>query len=183
MIVNYTAIDEGVSSDLAKKIQLLFALTSTLKRDCQGKTDAFFLLESLDNRPRLCDDLYMNPFDELDSLLAHDDSCDAMNPYRPNCIHDDRYFDLRMLLCTDIDDHPAADADAESDIAPQLATLLDSIYALASDPMHETMRHRLSLLLLDHSLCPMHHTDYAICFDDRDDECASIRAYFPMHDT
>jgi hypothetical protein len=44
-------------------------------------------------------------------------------------------------------------------------------------------RHRLSMLALDFSLCPMHFCDYAICFDDDNDECATIRTYFPSHDT
>lgn len=41
----------------------------------------------------------------------------------------------------------------------------------------------LSLLRLDESLCPLHATDYAICFDDDDPTCAAIRACFPNHDT
>lgn len=36
---------------------------------------------------------------------------------------------------------------------------------------------------LDESLCPLHAIDYAICFDDDDDECALIRDIFPSHDT
>lgn len=35
-----------------------------------------------------------------------------------------------------------------------------------------------------HSLCPMHLIDWAICFDDADDECSAIRAIYPhSHDT
>lgn len=41
----------------------------------------------------------------------------------------------------------------------------------------------LSLMRLDESLCPMHCCDYAICFDDDDDDCALIRELFPNHDT
>lgn len=33
------------------------------------------------------------------------------------------------------------------------------------------------------SLCPLHLIDYAICFDDDDDECAAIRTIHPSHDT
>ena len=40
-----------------------------------------------------------------------------------------------------------------------------------------------SLLMLSLSLCPLHATDYAICFDDDNPECESIRACFPSHDT
>lgn len=43
--------------------------------------------------------------------------------------------------------------------------------------------HELSLMRLEYSLCPMHHCDYAACFDDDDPECATIRAFFPSHDT
>lgn len=38
-------------------------------------------------------------------------------------------------------------------------------------------------LLLSYSLCPLHECDYAICFDDDDPECASIRELHPEHDT
>lgn len=41
----------------------------------------------------------------------------------------------------------------------------------------------LSLLRYEHSLCPMHACDYAMCFDDDDDECAAIRVVLPSHDT
>lgn len=45
-------------------------------------------------------------------------------------------------------------------------------------------RDDLSHLLMQHSLCPMHFTDWAICFDDDDPECSQIRAIFPHgHDT
>jgi hypothetical protein len=127
---------------------------------------------------------HSNPFDELDALLAHDDSCpDQSDNYRADCIHDIRDRDIRNLLITDIDDHPTADEYCESDIAPQLASILDRAFRDATAQYHETARHRLSDLLLSYSLCPMHHTDYAICFDDENPECATIRAYFPSHDT
>jgi hypothetical protein len=77
------------------------------------------------------------------------------------------YHDFRALLI-DID----ADHD---DPSPYLSILRDCISAL--DP------HTLSLLRLDASLCPLHHCDYAICFDDDDTECATIRDLFPNHDT
>lgn len=44
-------------------------------------------------------------------------------------------------------------------------------------------RHALSDLALAESLCPLHLHDYAICFDDELDECATIRNLFPNHDT
>lgn len=39
-----------------------------------------------------------------------------------------------------------------------------------------------SAFLLSLSICPIHETDYAICFDDDDDECAQLRNAFPSHD-
>lgn len=53
--------------------------------------------------------------------------------------------------------------------------ILDAITSLDTDTR--------SLLMLALSLCPLHATDYAICFDDDDDECAALRACFPSHDT
>lgn len=44
-------------------------------------------------------------------------------------------------------------------------------------------RERLTQMLLDDSLCPLHRIDYAICFDDEDEECASIRTIHPDHDS
>lgn len=117
-----------------------------------------------------------NPITELNALLAHDASCDAANPYRPSCIHDDRDSDARMLLC-DIDSDPSF---FDSDIAPQIRDLINAAHDRADA---EYFRQSLTMLYLDYSLCPMHHCDYAACFDDDDDECATIREYFPDHDT
>ena len=63
------------------------------------------------------------------------------------------------------------------DIANELIALLD---AIRISPYH---MHELSLMRLEFSLCPLHHCDYAICFDDDDPECATIRTLFPNHDT
>jgi hypothetical protein len=41
-----------------------------------------------------------------------------------------------------------------------------------------------SMLYMEYSLCPIHHIDWAICFDDEPDDCAQVRAIFPhSHDT
>jgi hypothetical protein len=45
------------------------------------------------------------------------------------------------------------------------------------------MRELLTDTALDLSLCPLHLVDYAICFDDENPECASIRTIHPSHDT
>jgi hypothetical protein len=59
--------------------------------------------------------------------------------------------------------------------------LVSHAFALAETD--RTERHFLTELLLNLSLCPIHRCDYAICFDDENDECAVIRTYFPLHDT
>ncbi len=89
----------------------------------------------------------------------------------PEEMRDNRWIDARTLL---ID---PSDPDSESDATDALRAL---VATLEGDPFQ---RHDFSELLLDFSLCPMHRIDYAICFDDDDDECATIRAYFPDHDT
>jgi hypothetical protein len=87
------------------------------------------------------------------------------------CTHDDAAdFTLRQLLI-DID-YTDFDPDFDSEYR---SILRDCLIALDT--------HTLSLMRLDHSLCPMHHCDYAICFDDDDTDCANIRSLFPNHDT
>jgi hypothetical protein len=102
---------------------------------------------------------------------------------------------MRDLLITDDDYHPLSlDFDYYTDdelarsyrlpadfdiraLAAELAACLDAARA-----SHYHI-HDLSLMRLEYSLCPMHHCDYAACFDDDDPECANIRALFPSHDT
>lgn len=86
---------------------------------------------------------------------------------------------LRDLLI----DRDAAPIDSpHNDDAP--ATIYDAIRALLSiidaDPYSTEL---MTSLLLDHSLCPMHAIDYAICFDDDEPACAAIRTIHPSHDT
>lgn len=101
------------------------------------------------------------------------------NSTAPFCIHFDNNSMLRNLLI-DIDDtpttHPADFADdpiTHALLRASLRTMIDYDYST----------HELSMMRLDHSLCPLHHIDYAICFDDDDPDCATIRALFPSHDT
>jgi hypothetical protein len=58
----------------------------------------------------------------------------------------------------------------------------DLLRILLNDPL-SLYRDRITELALSYSLCPMHFCDYAICFDDDDDECAAIRLIHPSHDT
>jgi hypothetical protein len=89
---------------------------------------------------------------------------------------------IRCLLidrnCDDFNDAPDAHPHLDA-----IRNALAAIDARIDYPHDEHARHALSDLLLSYSLCPMHAIDYAICFDDSDDECATIRAYFPIHDT
>jgi hypothetical protein len=103
----------------------------------------------------------------IDTLLA----CDHTASIRPDCIHDARQRDARSLL---IDMNTQS---LESDAAPMIRSMLNIIL----DDPYATQR--LSMMRLDFSLCPMHAIDYAICFDDDDADCATIRNYFPDHDT
>lgn len=79
----------------------------------------------------------------------------------------------RELLIA-LDDYFDTDTDCNADTRSLLIALIDRI---ADD------RETLTATLLDFSLCPMHMIDYAICFDDDDDECAAIRSIHPSHDT
>lgn len=128
-------------------------------------TDAFSMLDRLTNcdcpderlpRERLC--IHFHASSALRELLIDRDAQPRAEPA------DTAYPKMRML-----DDDP----DAYAFIRALLARIDAAPY----------MTQRLSMLALDHSLCPMHFIDYAICFDDDDPDCASIRDLFPDHDT
>jgi hypothetical protein len=84
------------------------------------------------------------------------------------------------------------DLDFDTDIREMLMTL-----EFPDDPQSDRTLdlHRCLIMLqnlepsqlmrmrLDYSLCPLHACDYAICFDDNDDECEIIRTMHPEHDT
>lgn len=111
-------------------------------------------------------------FATIDALTTCTDRCATTR----RCAHFDYSTALRNLLidrastATDPYDAPAIAYDF-------LRTLLADIDAAPY------MTQRLSMLLLDNSLCPMHAIDYAICFDDDEPDCATLRAFFPDHDT
>jgi hypothetical protein len=92
------------------------------------------------------------------------------------------FYALRDLLI-DRDAMPTDPSDAPLPTYDYLRSLLRDIDARIAYPHDETSRQRLSMMLLDFSLCPLHAIDYAICFDDDNPECATIRALFPSHDT
>lgn len=94
--------------------------------------------------------------------------------------------DSRDLLCyTNSNDLTySADDDAQGMInnAPTaLATDFLRFLEIIRDRPH--LRDILTEYALSLSLCPLHLIDYAICFDDDDDECAAIRTIHPTHDT
>lgn len=103
--------------------------------------------------------------------------CDHTDPYRDDCIHDLRNRDMRDLLLND------ADTDTCSPDADRIRDHILALREYAALPHDESATQSLSLLALEYSLCPMHMIDYAICFDDDDPDCATIRAFFPSHDT
>lgn len=117
-------------------------------------------------------------FNTIERMTAKCD-CSTTPPYR-DCIHSDFSSALRDLLCDrNYDPTPYRDSNFDADDA-----IYDFIrHLLATIDAAEYQTQRLSMLYLDHSLCPMHHGDYAACFDDDDPDCAQIRAYFPDHDT
>jgi hypothetical protein len=74
------------------------------------------------------------------------------------------------------------------DIYAQDGTFLNDVRNLLIDDDTDDLesdrnREELTTLCLDHSLCPLHRVDYAICFDDDRDECRGIRIVHPSHDT
>lgn len=131
-----------------------------------------------------------NRFDYRDATDAFDlidrtTTCDCADtlPRDRFCLHTHAATALRDLL---IDRDATASDDRADDPFPLNAP--DFIYdylraLLAIIDNAPYMTDRMTALLLDNSLCPMHAIDYAICFDDDDPTCAAIRACFPNHDT
>jgi hypothetical protein len=88
---------------------------------------------------------------------------------------DDNLLITRTLLIhNDLDACRMLHDDADLSDADTISRLLRII---ADD------RELLTTLLLDYSLCPLHTIDYAICFDDDNDECLHIRIIHPAHDS
>jgi hypothetical protein len=81
-----------------------------------------------------------------------------------------------MLIMLDDSDDMILDACIDDSL--NILDLRRSLIALRS-----LNREQLTEFALNHSLCPLHLIDYAICFDDDDAECAAIREIHPSHDT
>lgn len=117
-------------------------------------------------------------FDTIDRLTQCD--CTETLPRTRQCIHFNASTALRALLI-DRDSSPTIDDDPLIADDPALFDFIRALLDRIDAAPYQTQR--LSMLYLDNSLCPMHHYDYAICFDDDDTDCATIRDYFPDHDT
>jgi hypothetical protein len=113
-------------------------------------------------------DYRMIPTNPLPASLA----LDALNAL--SLINDDNTMIIRILLI-----------DPTTELAEEFpewdATFADAILALLDSIRDD--RELFTELLLANSLCPLHCIDYAICFDDDDDECLSIRMIHPAHDS
>lgn len=110
----------------------------------------------------------------LRELIDHAPDCDT-DPMRDDDQHDLALADTRILLC-EIDFRESIDfcnSDARYELRNLIRALIDDDHA----------RGFISTLALEMSLCPMHLRDYAICFDDSDPDCITIRELFPDHDT
>lgn len=113
------------------------------------------------------------------------------HPYRPDDIYDLGQQLLRDLLCTDEDDSDALDLTGYHEDyknQPEIHKRIDLIAEHLTKAYRTLLRDYysrdfISTLCLDNSVCPMHHCDYCACFDDDDEECATIRQMFPSHDT
>jgi hypothetical protein len=107
----------------------------------------------------------------IDTMTA---PCPDDAPIRNDHPHDHFNRALRDLL---IDRDTPTDDDAPAYAFDTMRALLATIDA------YPYSRDDLTRLALDASLCPLHFIDYAICFDDDDDECLAIRMIHPSHDT
>ena len=112
------------------------------------------------------------------------------HPYRPDDIYSMSQEIWRDLLCNDND---ANEIDRQFYIKDYLSIVRSEAIIHATI---DALRNDLTIILadeysvdwishqyLENSLCPVHHCDYAACFDDDEDECRVIRQYFPSHDT
>lgn len=118
-------------------------------------------------------DRYRDALRTIDTLTA---LCPNDDPIRDDHSHDLFARALRDLLI----DRDATHTDSYDASPAHYDILRDLLATIDAYPYH---RDDLTAMLLDNSLCPLHAIDYAICFDDDDDECAAIRTIHPSHDT
>lgn len=123
----------------------------------------------------------------IDAYITRPDALGSF-PYRPNDLYDFTQELFRDLLCdgrNDIDlDALHTEYDAVFGHPARLeACLNDFLHNWDIAAADEYSTHWLSMHCLALSVCPVHRQDYAACFDDDEDGCDQIRAFFPSHDT
>jgi hypothetical protein len=123
----------------------------------------------------------IDAFDIIDRITTCD--CPDTLPRTRLCLHTLAASALRdLLIDRDATATPMRDNDPFPLDAPDfIYDALRALLRLIDDA--DYMTDRMTAMLLDNSLCPMHAIDYAICFDDDDPDCAAIRAIHPSHDT
>lgn len=104
-----------------------------------------------------------NPARRIDAII--DDASDALSAAIPTLLMLHPSDSIHSIDASELDRN-------DRRLLLELHTLLPT-----DDAAH------LFELMLSYSICPMHHIDYAICFDDDDPECAAIRIAEPTHDT
>jgi hypothetical protein len=91
--------------------------------------------------------------------------------------------ELREISAFTNEPEPALSDEKLAHIAELTASTVSLAYSDGSMGYTANARESLTEIALRLSLCPLHLIDYAICFDDEDDECAQIRTIHPSHDT
>ena len=89
----------------------------------------------------------------------------------------DCWQDIREIIVEE-----AVDADALMELTEEEASAAWEVLQKMKNDPHDG-REEYTFICLSLSLCPIHETDYAICFDDEDPECAQVRKIHPTHDT
>lgn len=110
--------------------------------------------------------------DSLQYLIPLDSN--SNDSYDPTPLDLLTLLELRLLL---ID----AEIEYDTPIHPYRPHTHDDAYLAPTFRFAQT--EMMTEYRLSDSLCPLHHIDYAACFDDDDPECAPIRLIHPSHDT
>lgn len=113
--------------------------------------------------------------DARNMLIAAIDDDDASHALREMLIATDP-----DTICSYNDDDIDFDDDLLETMIEHANRLHDAYQLILAEPDNRDILTEIALAL---SLCPLHLCDYAICFDDENDECATIRLIHPSHDT
>jgi hypothetical protein len=122
-------------------------------------------------------------FTMIDSITTCD--CPDIIPRDRLCMHTLAASALRDLLidrdATRTPNNATPPLPFDIDAPDFIYDFIRACLAIIDDAPYQT--DRMTAMLLDNSLCPLHAIDYAICFDDDDPDCAAIRLIHPSHDT